>query len=152
MDMCSICNTVDTLIPSCDLDKPESLEDYTCSHKFCSNCLKKVIQLRLDIGCNIIMCPHSECAGEISYYDVRRIDPSMSITYQELLTTSFSQRATLDMWEGCEIWEGEKPLQCFKCKLYMYRWEGCETIYCICGNVFCSGCLNKWVDCTCTSN
>ena len=146
---CSVCRFDNILINICDQDKPESYASYICTHTACQNCLQEHVIKHLENGNHIIKCLDNSCIGLISYYDIKRIDASLAIKYQTTLKNLSEERGDPSTWTGCEIWESEKPVQCPVCFTYIYRWEGCEIIYCICGSTFCSDCGKTYVTCSC---
>ena len=157
MSTCHLCQEdyINTFLLSiCHWDKPESMMDNVCDHMCCVNCFKQWVSVQLNKMCHIITCPYYQCAGIISIYDIERLDKKadtiLSERYKSILKQDFSNRPKPNVWEGCQNWEQDMPVECPTCGIYVYRWEGCETIYCICGQPFCSNCLCIYGECICT--
>ena len=146
---CCICHLDASMMNTCDKDKPESYEEYVCGHRACKTCLKHYIVEHLDNERHVIKCPDVSCDGLISYYDIDRIDTSLASMYRTTLKALSIERNAPSLWEGCVVWEAEKPARCPTCFTYVYRWDGCEIIYCICGSAFCSDCCKLYVKCSC---
>lgn len=142
------CICVDLCINICDLDKPESYEHYVCMHRRCTPCLKAYIKEHLSEGKYMINCPIPKCNGLISYYDIQRIDSSLALDYQSMISNMANQRPPIEQWDGCQSLT-DKPSRCPQCQTYVYRWDGCEVIYCICGETYCSLCEQPYLKCLC---
>lgn len=140
--MCSICTDTSMPLNICDRDKPESFERFTCDHIACRSCLTRYIQSHIKDKTVSIPCPHKECTGIVSYYDINRIDTELAGDYRALLQEMFAVRPDIDELV-------DKPSQCPTCRVYAYVYDGCDVIYCICGVAYCSVCEKYYVNCIC---
>lgn len=148
-----------------DSDKPESMEDFVCEHKLCYDCLYNSLLRQINAKKSVLRCPVNEstkgcvnnesttqvCIGEVTIYDLRRLDNGLAELYQQQLL-SLERPGDPSTWSGCTEWEDDPPIQCPSCGVYIYPNGGCETIYCICSSVFCSQCLRLRPQCICTCN
>lgn len=138
--------------PTCDKDKPESFEHFICDHVACHTCITRYIKEHIARNSISIPCPGQAgagttgsgvaCVGVISYYDINRIDQELAKLYKESLISVFPERPALSDME-------DRPSQCPDCRVYVYMYDGCDIIYCICGYIFCSVCEKSYVTCCC---
>lgn len=149
-----MCDHICPLTNTCDEDKPESLALHVCDHQLCIQCFQIYIRRAIEREEITIRCPLNElCPGIVSYYDIRRVDPSLAEQYTTMIRDTVSHRSAPPDWFKENVgdgWIDYKPIQCPNCNIWLYRNEGCEVIYCICGFTFCSGCMMMYVGCRCT--
>lgn len=141
-----------SMVTCCDRDKPESFMDQTCDHMLCMVCLRSYIVHEISEGHTTIRCPVGgfACPGIVCYWDIERVDLTLATQFTNMVRHSVSQRDQPELWHDNE-WNDDKPVRCPRCGIYIYRNEGCEVIYCMCGFIFCSGCMYMYKGCRCQS-
>lgn len=142
-----MCDHSSNQVNACDRDKPESLMFHVCDHSLCRLCLIEYINKAIQSTEIVIRCPVApSCTGVVSYYDIERVCPELTGKYTQMIRETVQARDKPQLWSN---WTDEQPMQCPSCKLWMYRNDGCEVIWCICGFRFCSTCKMMYAGCRC---
>ena len=109
-----------------------------CSHAYCGPCLQQYLQVAVDGMALNIRCPHPDCKFVLYPDDVKRLAaPDTFERYDALRKTDYRTRLRQLQADGLVNSEFLKQTRvCPACYVIIERSEGCDSMFCVCGNSF----------------
>ncbi|CAM9361572.1 unnamed protein product [Chrysoparadoxa australica] len=133
----------------------EHWDNKPCDHRVCLGCLVQYVEGMISEGKCKIRCPMGAADNGCNYFlfsgDVERLtSPAMYERYQAIRNADFTSRHAEILADDED--EDHKCIReicspCPTCKVFIYKYDGCSAMLCVCGTHFCHHCGAVWCKC-----
>jgi hypothetical protein len=141
---CTICFDEAALVVGCKSIRQESFSSVACNHKYCKECISRHVTTRLDEGVWNIRCPGENCKYFFGPQDIGRfVSAAYAERFDVLRNADYSQHlrdVLSDPTNDFSQWAKKNTQACPVCHVIVERTEGCNSMACKCGTVFCYQC------------
>jgi hypothetical protein len=121
-----------------------------CGHAFCRTCVKTWAQTNINDHKTRIKCPAVGCSYHLWDQDLQAlVDPEVFERYQEHKNADCLKhlKSELKSDVALRMWLKGHARPCPDCHVIVSRYEGCNSMQCVCGCSFCYACGCKSCQC-----
>lgn len=135
---------------SAQLRKNEHWSSQPCGHACCRECMKTWVETGINDQKQQIRCPAPACSYCLFDHDVQAlVSPVTFERYQERKNADYLThlKKALKADVRLNTWLKNNARPCPDCHVIVSRYEGCDSMQCVCGAHFCYACGFK--NCKC---